>query len=341
MMDQKITKVSKGEQLVKTLISLAVVMAILLLAGAMPVDAGSPDIRPFDSRAISSAEIGGGGSSGVSDGFRGLAAEGAVKDSFSTSPASIDTAEEQAALLQRKPKTASGSVETVIGSDRRSRFYTGTYPHTAIGLITFDQGAGSFICTGWLISPDTVATAGHCIHGGGPTGAFSSNVVFFPGKDGASNPFGSCNGITLYFDQTWVNTANEAFDYGAIRLDCTVGNSAGWFGFWWQSATLNNQHALISGYPGDIASGTQQWGSFGAIKPTQARQLFYFNDSFGGMSGSPIYQPDRAGSFCQGTCAMGIHAYGIHGGSPHSNHNHGTRINRGVFNALLFAINDP
>ncbi|MGH7767899.1 MAG: hypothetical protein ACREQP_10625, partial [Candidatus Binatia bacterium] len=103
-MDQKIKERSKGEQFVKTLVSLATLMAILLVAGAVPVDAVLPDIRPFDSRAISSAEIGGGGSSGVSHGFRGLAAEGAVKDSFSTSPASIDTAEEQAALLQRKPK---------------------------------------------------------------------------------------------------------------------------------------------------------------------------------------------------------------------------------------------
>jgi glutamyl endopeptidase len=254
----------------------------------------------------------------------------------------VDTEEEYAAFLRKKPRMATGSIESVLGDDRRSRFYTSTYPHTAIGLITFDQfgsSGGAFICTGWLISPDTVATAGHCVHEGG-NGNFSTNVTFFPGKDGASNPFGSCTSTNLTTVVGWAASSLEAFDYGTIRLNCTVGNSTGVFGFWWQSATLNGQHALLVGYPGDLG-GTTQRGTANKIQTTQARQIFYFIDTFGGQSGSPIYQPDRAGSFCQGTCAMGIHAYGIHGANPHGNQNHGTRINRSVFNNLVAAINAP
>jgi glutamyl endopeptidase len=341
-MDHKVKNGPKGEQLVKTLLRLAATIAIFLAAGIMPADAATLDVRPFDSRAISSAEFGGAGAIGVSHGFRGSAADGKADATLAT----VDTEEEYAALLRRKSKTATGSLElgdaeTVIGSDRRARFYTTTFPNRAVGLITFDQGGSSFICTGWLISPDTVATAGHCIHSGGPGGVFSTNLVFIPGKDGASNPFGSCNGTTLFFDQTWVNTANEAFDFGAIRLNCTIGNTVGWFGFWSQHGTLNKQHALISGYPGDLG-GITQWGAFGAIKTTQAKQIFYFNDTFGGMSGSPIYQPDRPGPVCFGVCAMGIHAYGIpHGTGPHLTQNHGTRINSHIFNGLISAIDAP
>ncbi len=325
----------------KILLRLAAIIAVFFAAGVMLANAATLDVRPFDSRAIMGAEFGGAGAIGVSHGFRGSAAEGKADDSLAT----VDTEEEYAALLRRKPKTAMGSaessVETVIGNDRRTRFYPTTFPNSAIGLITFNQGIGSFICTGWLISADTVATAGHCVHSGGPGVVFSTNVVFIPGKDGASNPFGSCTASTLFIDQTWVNTANEAFDFGAIRLNCTIGNTVGFFGFWFQGATLNKQHALISGYPGDLG-GTTQWGAFGAIKTTQAKQIFYFNDTFGGMSGSPIYQPDRPGPICFGACSMGIHAYGIpHGTGPHQTQNHGTRINGHVFNSLISAINAP
>jgi glutamyl endopeptidase len=333
-MNQKIKEWSKGEQFVKILTRLAVIFAVYCSAGAMPA-AAATDLDAWissDGRIVPSAELHLGATRGVSHGYKGLAAEGLADQSLAT----VDTEEEYAALLRRKVKTATGSLEsaeTVLGNDLRSRFYTGTYPHTAIGLITFDQGIFSFICTGWLINANTVATAGHCVHEGF-NGNFSTNIVFIPGKDGGSNPFGTCAGSSPFTVVGWAVNGLETFDYGAFKVACNIGNTVGWFGFWWQGTTLNNQHALITGYPGDLG-GTTQWGAFGFIKPTQARQLFYFNDSFGGMSGSPIYQPDRVGNFCQGTCAMGIHAYGIHGLAPHGDHNHGTRIVQAVFNNLL------
>jgi glutamyl endopeptidase len=66
---------------------------------------------------------------------------------------------------------------------------------------------------------------------------------------------------------------------------------------------------------------------------SQARQLFYQNDTFGGMSGSPIWL-DKDGPYL-----IGIHAYGPHGRAPHSLHNHGTRITKAVFNNLVSWIN--
>ena len=62
-----------------------------------------------------------------------------------------------------------------------------------------------------------------------------------------------------------------------------------------------------------------------------AEQVFYPNDTTGGMSGSPVYY-DRPGC---GTCSMAIHAYGFpHGGFPHNVYNHGTRITQAKFNNL-------
>ena len=223
--------------------------------------------------------------------------------------------------------------ETVIGADGRVQITgTTTFPYRAVVHITRN---GNGWCSGWMINANTVATAGHCVAPGG-TGAFYSGTFrVFPGRNGASTPYGSCTARRLYSVSGWVSSGDETYDYGALKLDCTVGNSTGWFGFWWQSATLTGLSATTSGYPADKPFGTM-WRSIDQVRVTHDRQIFYLNDTFNGQSGSPVYQNRPSGSsFCVGQCAMGIHAYGLHGSSPHSTNNHGTRITQPVFNNLV------
>jgi glutamyl endopeptidase len=210
-------------------------------------------------------------------------------------------------------------IQSVIGADSRYQI-TGTtaYPYSAIVHITSSIGG----CTGWLIGPDTVATAGHCVYGGG----WATNVTVYPGRNGSSTPYGSCGYRTLYTVNGWVNSSSPEYDYGAIKLNCTIGNSTGWFGFRWQSADLTGQASYISGYPGDKPYGTQ-WRSNDSVRITEARRLFYANDTYGGHSGSPVWND---GASCS-PCGIAIHAYGV--GS--NGYNGGTRITQEVFNNLL------
>ncbi|WP_420121357.1 trypsin-like serine peptidase [Nakamurella sp.] len=228
---------------------------------------------------------------------------------------------------------AENGQESVIGADNRVQITaTTSFPYRAIVHITRD---GNGWCTGWMINSNTVATAGHCVAPGG-TGAFYGGTFrVYPGRNGASIPYGSCTARRLHSVSGWVSSGDERYDYGALKLNCTVGNSTGWFGFWWQSASLTGLPTTISGYPGDKAFGTL-WRSTDQVRVTQDRQIFYQNDTIGGMSGSPVYQNRAAGSsFCVGQCSMAIHAYGVHGSSPHSTNNHGTRITEPVFNNLI------
>src|SRR5262249_32066594 len=79
----------------------------------------------------------------------------------------------------------------------------------------------------------------------------------------------------------------------------------------------------------------EQWKSTDQIRLTQTRQLFYYNDTVGGFSGSPVYYNRSIGSpYCVRYCTMAIHAYGLHGSAPHTVYNHGTRIVEPVFNNL-------
>lgn len=217
-------------------------------------------------------------------------------------------------------------INSIIGPDQRYQpGNTAAYPNSAVVQITIN---GNAHCSGWLYGPDIVATAGHCVHSGGSGGSwYTSGMQIWPGRDGASAPYGACGAVTLHSVVGWTTSANEAYDYGAIKLNCTIGNSTGWFGYWWQSAGLSGS-TRICGYPGDKPN--TQWCSDDIVRVSQTEQVFYQNDTIGGMSGSAVYQ-SRADC---GWCSMAVHAYGLHGGSPHSTNNHGTRITQAKFNNL-------
>ena len=127
----------------------------------------------------------------------------------------------------------------------------------------------------------------------------------------------------------WTATADDQYDYGAMKLDCAVGNQTGWFGWWWQAKSLDGQLAKIIGYPGDKAQ--QQWKSKDYVRYTEARRLFYGNDTVGGNSGSPVFRVRGASEpMCAGPCVMAVHAYGTYGAYPYISYNHGTRVTQAV-----------
>lgn len=270
------------------------------------------------------------------DSFDGTAPQGMADDSAAEFASEELTAQEVWDLVLREAKTANIGRESVIGSDNRTKVNpTTVFPARAIGQITFTQRGGNFICSGWLVNKNTVVTAGHCVHEGDTSSAsgWSTNVRFYPGRNGASNPYGSCSATKLFTVTGWFANGSEEYDYGAFKLNCNIGNTTGYLGFWWQAASLVGTEATPQGYPGDKPSGTQ-WKHSRTVAAVSTRQTFYQADTAGGQSGCPVLDINRTGSFCTGQCAHTIHAYGLHGGSPHSTNNHGTRITQSVFNNI-------
>lgn len=218
--------------------------------------------------------------------------------------------------------------EVIIGPDTRERLYTTYYPARARVLITFTGGR----CSGAMIGPNTVATAGHCVHTGGSNGSWRQNVRVYPGADGSSKPYGSCAARSLHSVSGWTRSRNEEYDYGAIKLgSCNIGSRVGWFGF--TTAGPGGLPALVGGYPGDKP--LTQWQGMDNVDATSGRQVFYAADTIGGMSGSGVWY-DRVGPYL-----IGIHAYGTHGSGDHSRYNHGVRITSGVFDNLRDWKNAP
>lgn len=236
------------------------------------------------------------------------------------------------------PATGPVGVESVIGLDTRLRLYTTNYPARAIALITFTGG----YCTGWFYGPNVVATAGHCVHAG-RGGTWRTNVRVYPGYNAGSAPYGSYPAKWLASVVGWTQNSDERYDYGVIKLSTNVGNTVGWFGWFWQTASLTGLPSIVAGYPGDKSPTQSLWAAADIVRATQERQVFYKDDTFGGQSGSAVWYDRPSGSpgCSNGPCAYAIHAYGLHGSAPHSDHNHATRITEAVSNNLTNWRNAP
>ncbi|MEV4760939.1 trypsin-like serine protease [Micromonospora sp. NPDC049559] len=316
--------VRKGSspRVLRSLAAAAMLAAAIVTVAPAPAGAAKPAARP-DSPTASDGSRVSVGLRAASPGASGYVGTGTPVNPKGTAP--------DGAPL------ANVGIESIFGPDDRVRINpTTSYPARAVVMITRN---GAAHCTGWLYGPDIVATAGHCVHSGGSGGSwYTGQLTVWPGRNGSSAPYGSCTARTLYSVTGWTSSGDEAYDYGAIKLNCTIGYTVGWFGYWWQAASLAGTSTLINGYPGEKPFGEQWRGDSVArtVAVSQTNQIFYSNDTTGGMSGSPVYQNRPAGSsFCVGICSMAIHAYGFpHGAYPHNTYNHGTRITEARFNNL-------
>jgi glutamyl endopeptidase len=271
-------------------------------------------------------------SSGKVEALRNSAARSAMSPSYEgTGPLAAptaDTASEYARLSSYRGISMGG--RSVIGADGRIRVTaTTSTPWRKIALITFNTPQGGSICTGWFVNQNTVITAGHCVHRGfGGQSGFYNYLSYrvYPARNGSSRPFPTCTARDLFTNTTWAFNGTANYDYGAVKLNCSVGLQTGWFGYWSQSSSLVGTSAIVAGYPGDKVFGTM-WMMAGSIGRETARRVFYRMDTYGGQSGSPVFR-NRAGC---GWCSMAIHAYGA-SGSPLMNG--GTRITPNVVNFI-------
>jgi V8-like Glu-specific endopeptidase len=214
--------------------------------------------------------------------------------------------------------------ESVCGRDDRVRISPATripWRWNCFLEITRADGGSSF-CTGFFIGPRAVMTAGHCVYSHA-AGGWARSIRVVPGKDSASEPFGSQVATSFRSVTGWTRNHDVRYDYGCIVLpNNTLGNRVGYFGFAALSySTLRGLRVNNAGYAGDKPRGTL-WYNAGAIDRVTTRRLYYMIDTYGGQSGSPVWLY-RSGH----RHVVGIHGYG---GCP----NKAVRVVRSVYDNM-------
>jgi glutamyl endopeptidase len=213
---------------------------------------------------------------------------------------------------------------SVIGPDERSFVPDTTrFPWRAIALVTSD----STQCTGWLVGPGLVLTAGHCVY---DYSGFVGRIVVTPARNGAAEPFGRCGATRAYTTRAFVETGDLAQDWGVVELDCRVGELTGWLGLRVADDTVVGRAAVVSGYPMDRARGTQWWAA-DLVRVAYPGQVAYGGDTYAGQSGAPVTLRDGP---CV-PCGIAVHAYGV--GATPDGYNSGTRVTAAVL-AVVAAL---
>lgn len=231
-------------------------------------------------------------------------------------PAYYGTGELSPMWLEGEPSPAAPGTESIIGIDDRKRVTDTTqFPYRAIVHITANYGG----CTGFLIDADTVATAGHCVYNNlvNNTWQWASNIRVYPGRNDSYLPYGGCGSTGLLSaKEMWTVNHDQRYDYGMIKLACTVGNQTGWIGVQWTSTNPTGTPIVVSGYPS-----TAQYYASDQIREASTLQLFYAADTDGGQSGGPVYVGPQIN-------AVGIHTAGT---SADKQLNRGVRVTQTVY----------
>lgn len=189
--------------------------------------------------------------------------------------------------------------------------------------LVITKGNGSkAVATGWIVGPRTIITSGHVVHSGGSNGSWAKSIEVIPGMKGSRRPYGTFRSKGLVSVKGWTRSKNKHYDYGAIILKTDIGKRLGYFGYANRSTSrLQRMKVNTAGYPGDLRRGMYMYRTYDSIQSVTRYMLIYDFVTYGGQSGSAVWQYTNGKRY-----AVGIHGYGC----PNS----AVRINSSVFRAI-------
>jgi V8-like Glu-specific endopeptidase len=226
-------------------------------------------------------------------------------------------------------------LEAIIGNDDRVKVakpLLSTNPWRQICSLRIKSKSGMvYAGTAWFIGPKTLATAGHCVYMLND-GGWAASIEITPAQYGDSAPFGKIKATKFSAVDGWTVQNLRDFDYGVIHLASReVGEKIGNFAVEsFPDALLANVVAKVSGYPADREQAKFQYFHERPIMSLTPTRITYDIDTFGGQSGSPIWED---------TAEHGVVAIGIHTNGGISS-NSGTRVNDEVIDNLISWLED-
>jgi glutamyl endopeptidase len=219
--------------------------------------------------------------------------------------------------------------QKVFGTDSRTQVNTTTsFPNRTVCQlrVTFPNGA-QIIASGVMIGRRHVLTSGAAVFSAS-RGGFARTIQVSPGRNGATRPFGSAFGSSIWSLPAYTVANLQTDNIAMVTLDRNIGSTTG-FRTFGAVADVNGRTARITGYPADKPANTM-WTASGTINSSIPTNCYYTidTDQQNGQSGSGLVSST-------GT------VFGVHNGVATVlgfESNYGTRIDATKFLALQAAI---
>lgn len=215
---------------------------------------------------------------------------------------------------------------TIYPGDTLEEVNENLYPYTAIVRLrsTFQSEKDHkfyYSCgTGFVIGPNTIVTAGHCMRGGVDKWQYDTKVYI---ED--INTISKYSVKSIICPVEYCEGALSEFDWAILTVDGNIGEETGWFGFGIPNNEMIESDITVAGYTS--ANSNQEcklYKKTGKIKNISERNVYYHISTNSGQSGGPVFTSDNI--------VWAIHTFG--GGTDVNSNNFGSRINKCIFNLL-------
>lgn len=193
-----------------------------------------------------------------------------------------ELAKSTAAMIAHSKLTKNGATTTVSGSTLEARGMCES--------IRFSQQITAANCSGFLVGPDLLVTAGHCIRSQGDCSGSAwvfDFAVEADGDDARSVPTSSVYSCVEILEQRLDRASQD--DYALIRLDRAVTDRAP-LTVRKSGSITDNQSIVVIGHPTGLPTKIAD----GANVRTNTDSVFFVAnlDTFGGNSGSAVFNAE-------------------------------------------------
>jgi len=261
-------------------------------AAPIPANATTPNFNSEMIQALTAApEAGpsGGevGSAGAGGGLNPLSVDAPAVSGGGVAPADFGT---------------SNQPFTSVRADLFSENTNTTYPYRAAGILTFcngcSDGNNNYYCTASTIKPGVIVAAAHCVADFGEK-KFYSNWKFYPAYRDSVAPYGVFGVKTAVILTAYFNGTDPCYQKGVVCqddisvlvLDSNIGNTIGWFGYWYGGGFTSSGLEEITqlGYPSGLDHGLymERNDSYAYLSSTQSNNHIIGTNFNGGSSGGP------------------------------------------------------
>lgn len=170
-------------------------------------------------------------------------------------------------------------------------------PYLYIGIIRFHRSVDEdgepiwLHATGFLEGPNVLVTAAHCCYKA-DDGGWADDLYYYPARNGTTNPRGEAQRYSILVPSSWKNSNDHNYDWSIVTLKTAIGNTTGYFGKKWTSASYNGTTVTMTGYPQTTASVKPNfimYSSPGTVSSCTNYLIYTTYNSNNRASGSPIY----------------------------------------------------